>query len=267
MATQRARHRPASASALKALAAAQTRPPLIPWAELREELDDRWRRGEHLSIFGPTGRGKTTIALALVERHEPVIFVATKRRDRLIGALRRQGWAIVVDSEQLRRAMKRDTPEKLGYGPRTRRLVFWCSPPGSIRARRAEQAEEVRRSLDYLYARGNCTVVIDEALYVAKNLRLAEELEVVWHEGRASGLSLVACSQRPSWLPKSAYSAPTYLIMFGSNDPDDLKRLADIGGGLDTKALRVELRLLGRHDFVLAAPREVPAVIVRSRVE
>jgi hypothetical protein len=88
----------------------------------------------------------------------------------------------------------------------------------------ASQAEAVRRALDYLYAVGRWTVVIDEALYVAKNLRLAEELEVVWHEGQSSRLSLVACSQRPSWLPKSAYSAPTYLVMFGTNDPEDLKR-------------------------------------------
>jgi len=87
------------------------------------------------------------------------------------------------------------------------------------------------------------------------------------HEGRSSGLSLVACSQRPSWLPKSAYSAPTYLVMFSTADPDDLKRLADIGGGLNTRELRREIQLLGHYEFVLAAPREQPPVILRSKVE
>jgi hypothetical protein len=63
------------------------------------------------------------------------------------------------------------------------------------------------------------------------------------------------------------YSAPTYLISFATNDPDDLKRLADIGGGLDTKALRREIALLRRHELMLIAPRERPPVLLRSRVE
>jgi hypothetical protein len=257
-----------SASARRGLARASERPPFAPWPELRRELEARWKPGEHASIFGPTGRGKTTIALALVEERDPVVVVVTKRRDSLIGKLVERGWHTVADAEALRKAARGGFIERyFDDGRAPRRLVLWTSPPGSIRARRAAQADEVRRALDYLYAAGRWTVVLDEALYVAKNLRLAEELEVVWHEGRSSGLSLVACSQRPSWLPKSAYSAPSYIAMFGTADPDDLKRLADIGGALDPKPLRRELQLLGRHEFVLVAPREVPAVVLRSRVE
>lgn len=203
-----------SASARRGLARAAERPPVAPWGALRPELVERWKPGEHVSIFGPTGRGKTTVALALVEQRDPVVVVVTKRRDSLIGKLEGRGWHAVGSADELRRRRRGSFVSRYFQAPdEPRRLVLWTSPPGSIRARRREQEEEVRRALDYLYASGRWTVVLDEALYVAKNLRLAEELEVIWHEGRSSGLSLVACSQRPSWLPKSAYSAPTYLIM------------------------------------------------------
>jgi len=257
-----------SASTRRGVARATGRPQLAPWRELRPELVERWQPGEHVSIFGPTGRGKTTVALALVEQRDPVVVIVSKRRDSLIGKLAARGWQTVGSADELRRRRRGSFVSRYFNAPdEPRRIVLWTSPPGSIRARRHEQAEQVRRALDWLYASGRWTVVLDEALYVAKNLRLAEELEVVWHEGRSSGLSLVACSQRPSWLPKSAYSAPTYLVMFSTADPDDLKRLADIGGGLNTRELRREIQLLGHYEFVLAAPREQPPVILRSKVE
>jgi hypothetical protein len=261
--------RTSSASARRSIARAAARPPLAPWGELGPELAERWRPGEHVSIFGPTGTGKTTVALELVEQRAPVVVVVTKRRDALVSRLRRQGWEVVPDVETLRKAAKVGRLERFfaDRPPRPRRIVLWTSPPGAIRIRRKQQEEDVRRALDWTYSAGGWTIVLDEALYVAKNLRLADELEVIWHEGRSSRLSLVACSQRPAWLPKSAYSAPTYLAMFGTADPDDLKRLADIGGGLDTKALRREITLLRRHEFVLAAPREQPSVLLRTRVE
>jgi energy-coupling factor transporter ATP-binding protein EcfA2 len=247
---------------------AAARPPFAPWPELAPELAERWRPGEHVSIFGPTGVGKTTVALALAEQRDPVVVLVSKRRDRLIGRLRDRGWEIVPDAEMLGRAGRGGFfSGYFGRDGRPRRVVLWTSPPGAIRARRKQQEQDVRRALDWLYSAGGWTVVLDETLYVSKNLRLAEELEVLWHEGRSSGLSLVACSQRPAWIPRSAYSAPSYLILFGTSDPDDLKRLADIGGGLDTRALRREIALLRQYEFMLVAPRQRPPVLLRSRVE
>jgi DNA helicase HerA-like ATPase len=251
------------------LALAATRPPFAPWPELGPELAERWRPGEHVSIFGPTGVGKTTVALALVERRAPTVIIVTKRRDALIGRLRRQGWEIVSDVEELRKAAKPGRLERFfaDRPPRPRRIVLWTSPAGALRVRRKTQEEDVRRCLDLLYGWGGWTIVFDEVYFAAKTLRLSTELEIVWHEGRSSGISLVALSQRPSWLPKSAYSAASLLVMFATNDPDDLKRLSDIGGGLETKALRREIALLRRHELMLIAPRERPPILLRSRVE
>src|SRR5262249_50789561 len=144
-----------SATARRGLARAAARPKLAEWPQLREELAERWRPGEHLSVFGPTGSGKTTLALALVERRDPAVIVVTKRRDTLIRQLRRGGWQTIGTAEELRKAARGTFPERyFEDGRRPRRLVLWTSPPGSIRARRKGQAEEVRCALDYCYSAG-----------------------------------------------------------------------------------------------------------------
>jgi ABC transporter len=260
---------PLSATARRGLARSATRPLLAPWPELREELAEHWRPGQHLTILGPTGTGKTTLMMALVERRDPVVVIATKRRDSLIRRLERSGWQIVGTVEELRKAARSTVLERyFGDGQtRPRRLVLWASPPGSIRARRKAQAEEIRRALDYAYSAGGWTVAVDESLYLAQDLRLEPELRALWHEGRSSGVSLVCASQRPSWLPRSGYSAASFLLMFSTNDANDVVRLRDIGGGVDPKLLARELGLLRRFEFLCVAPRERPPVLIRSRVE
>ncbi len=255
-----------SATARRGLARARAQPPFAPWPELRDELVERWKPGEHVSIFGPTGRGKTTAALALVEERDPVIVLVTKRRERMVRELERKGWQVVRSAGELRGATRRGFFSGYFADGRPRRIVLWSSPPGSIRVRRAKQAEDVRRALDALYAAGRWTVVLDEAFYVSKTLKLDTEIEVLLHEGRSSGLSLVACSQRPAYLPLSAYSSPSYFLLFPSSDPGDAKRLAEIGGGVNAKELRGELQRLARFEFLFVAPREQPAVVLRSRV-
>ena len=258
---------PLSTTARRGLARSASRPQLAPWPQLRDELAEHWRPGQHLTILGPTGTGKTTLMLALVERRDPALIIATKRRDAGIRRLERDGWQIVDTVEELRKAARGSFAERYFEGePRPRRLVLWSSPPGSIRARRKAQAEEIRRALDFAYSSGRWTVAVDESLYLIQDLKLEPEMRALWHEGRSSGVSLVCATQRPAWLPRSGYSAASVLLMFSSNDANDVARLRDIGGAVDPKLLARELGLLRRYEFVCVAPREQPPVVVRSRV-
>ena len=263
-----------SPTARRGLAKAAERAPLVSWAELRKYLATHWERGQHVSIFGPTGAGKTTVLTTLcgAPGHRPVVLVVTKHKDDLIRKLRQRGWKVCSTVDEVERAVdggfverwvRFKNPDEVAAEAR---VIFWPDTPESIRARRRELGKSIEDLLDYCYARGDITVALDEALYVAEDLKLGASLRACWHEGRSSGVSLLAASQRPSWLPKSAYSSPTFLVMFSTNDPDDLKRLGDIGGGLDPRMLRRELQLLSEHEFCFVAPRDRPPWVVRSTI-
>jgi hypothetical protein len=243
--------------------------PLVRWSRLARQLSARIEPGEHVTIVGPTGAGKSTVLVELAEMFPDVVLVVTKRRDELLSGLRRRGWTVERDIGQLQRGPRMSFFERYFGEPAAppMRVVFWPRPGSTIKATRKAQAEQVRALLDWAHNRGRVAIGIDEAMYAVEDLRLAAELRTLWHEGRASGISLLAASQRPSWLPKSAYSSPTYLAMFRTNDPDDLKRLADIGGAIDPKPLGRELRLLHRHEFLLVEPRLQPPRVTRTMVE
>jgi hypothetical protein len=235
-------------------------------------MGTEWKPGQHVSIFGPTGAGKTTVAVELIEATDTsAVLLVTKSRDRLISDLERRGWTVCRSFHEVRKlaSNRRSFSERMGYGPpRGRvRVVYWPHVGGTIRQRRSQLSELMQEACDWALHRGQMTLAIDEALYAVEDLKLAPELRTLWHEGRSSGVSLLACSQRPAWLPKSAYSSPTYFALFRTSDPDDLKRLADIGGGLDTERLRLELRLLDRHELCFVLPREQPPEIVRTRAQ
>ena len=250
------------------------RAPVVSWRELRTYLTTHSEQGQHVSVFGPTGAGKTTALTTLCGHpgHRPVVLVATKHRDDLIRTLQRRGWKVcrtlaeverVCDGSFADRWLRWKDSEQI---ERAALVVFWPTTAASIKRRRAELGEAVGELLDWAYARGDVTIALDEALYVNEDLKLGANLRAIWHEGRASGVSLLAASQRPAWLPKSAYSSPTYLLMFSTNDPDDLKRLGDIGGGLDPRLLRRELQLLDEHEFLFVAPRDRPPWVVRCTI-
>jgi DNA helicase HerA-like ATPase len=215
-----------------------------------------------VTVLGPTGAGKTTLLIELAEARPYTIFIATKTRDPLIGDLQRRGWRVLYGLRDLRAL--RYVDGKLV--PADRHLVFWPSTAGSIRERRSTQGEQIRGALDQVFASGGWTVAADETLWLAQELRLEPELRALWHQGRSAGLTLLAATQRPAWVPRAAYSQASYLFMFSTSDAADLKRLSDIGGGVDTRRLGREVQRLGRYEFAAVAPRERPPVLVRSKV-
>jgi len=261
---------PVSRAASDGLELALAQSPYVEWEIVRPRLERGWKPGQHVSVFGPNGYGKSTVAIELGElSSQPTIIFITKKRDRLLSELPRRGWVLCRTLEQVESAL-RPKPAERYFGRRRPapppRLVYWPTATGGLRQRRAKLRTLSERLLDFVYERGGITLIIDEGLFLTKTLGQSEQVEMLLHEARSSGSRLVILSQRPSGLPLSAYSAPTFLVMFATNEPADLKRLSEIGGGLDPKPLRAELQLLPMYEFVLVAPRTKPAWALRSSI-
>ena len=59
--------------------------PRVTWDEFLKSF--RWKQGEHVTLLGPTGQGKTTLALAILPRREYVIVFGTKAKDKTLDRL------------------------------------------------------------------------------------------------------------------------------------------------------------------------------------
>lgn len=220
----------------------------LAWDDALTAMD--WRQGEHVTLVGPTGQGKTHLALRLIRVREDaggsIAIFANKARDTTMSAMRRRGYKIV-----------RDWPPP----PRARRIVLWpkFTGPESF----AEQRDVFERALADMFAQEAWCVMVDEAPWFVDELHLGDWLRVYWQQGRSLGLSLVAGMQRPRWVPPLAFSAPTHLFLWRTNHRDDLRALAGLGVA-DSDAVRDTVAQITSPDVLYVNTRTGRLFVTRA---
>jgi hypothetical protein len=217
----------------------------VGWSSLERHLATNWRPGQHVTLIGKTGSGKTHIALSLMELRSYVIFAATKRRDPLVSYMAAHGFHVV--------GSMREVPRTENGRPVYRKVVDW--PGAGItneKQRHAVQAAELRFMLSTAERQGNWTVVVDETMWAFEMLRLKQELNAVWYQGRSSGVSLVANAQRPTNVPRLMISGASHLFLSYVSDKRDLEPLRDIAGVVPREVIEATLPTLDweRHEFL-----------------
>lgn len=225
-------------------------PAPTPWSEFISSLD--WQQGEHVSIVGPTGSGKSTLALALLPRRSYTAVIAAKPRDATLdGLVRDHGYRRMLE-----------------WGPRPgeQRVLLWP------RLSRPDQWRDARpiyeQALDRVYRHGNWALYLDEARVVCDERRpflaLAPYMRLLWTQGRALGVSIVAATQRPAWVPPEMFDQATHLMFFRDGNANNVKSIAGLVG-VDEAIVRDGVPQLDPYEVLYVNPRE--GRVVRTRVE
>ena len=219
--------------------------PFVPWAEFVAGLD--WRQGEHVSLCGPTGTGKTFLAQALLPRRRYVTVLGTKPKDRSLDRLRRQGY---------RRIRSWPPP------PFTERVLLW---PNMRRVGDTQaQAEAFGTALDSMFQEGGWAIYADEMRYLTRTLRLQSIMEVIWLQGRSNRVSVIGATQRPAWVPAEMFTEATHLFFWRMSDRRDLDRVGGLGG-LSRDTIRHHAAQLGQHEALYLNART--GQLLRTKAE
>lgn len=189
-----------------------TEAPRVPWDVFLSKYF-RWEQGEHVALIGPTGQGKTTLLTNLLPLHPYVVVFATKPRDDSMSRLIRTGYYPVKEWQRL----------DPGQYPRR---VLW---PDAGQLNSVENQKQVFHSaFGKIYREGGWTVAIDELWYIDNILKLEMDVKLYLLQARALGISLLAATQRPAWVPLEVYDQSTHLFFWRDNDETNLRRLSGI---------------------------------------
>lgn len=224
-------------------------PQALKWQEFLAGW--RWHQGEHVSLVGPTGSGKTVLAQAILDRRGHVLYLASKPKDSNLDRLRRPPFGFQLE---------RNWPVSQ-KGWRSGKVLLW--PPMQEMKDIIREAETVGDMLEGVYREGGWCIVIDELAKVTNDLGHRTRLRLLWQQGRSLGISIVGLTQRPAWVPLELYSQARHIFLWNTNDERDLKTIQAIGGMSLNEVRRIVGRLPQHHVLYLdTRTREMVTTVV-----
>lgn len=197
-----------------------------------------WHPGEHITLIGPTGRGKTELEIALLRERTWGVFLSTKRKDSTQAELRQVGFRVITDPAQL-------NPEVHN------RFLFRPPFPRSASAAVIKAAHKRVYGVMLMRLREQMgwTIGADEVHYLTEFLGLGDEMDLLWRQGRSEGTSVIANTQRPRHIPLVAYSQATHLFFWSSPDLADVRRIGEMTP-LPIQHITAALATQSKHDVL-----------------
>lgn len=224
-------------------------PPFVPWGRFLAESD--FKQGEHITVVGSTGSGKTTLALRLLPFRKFTCVLATKNVDEsLYPRLENEGF------------MMTDDPE-LDY-EREPKIIFRPKLEAPTEKAQAVQRDKFQELLIGVFNEGGWAVYGDEIRYLSDNLKLKRELELLWLQGRSLGITMIVSTQRPVSIPVVAFESASHLFLFRTTDQANIDRAAEFESA-NKPLLRYLLPRLPFHEALYIEART--GRMLRTRVK
>ena len=220
------------------------------WETFAEWFGATWQPGEHIACIAPTGGGKSTFVVRLLQLRRYVLAIDPKGEDSTLtasGFVRIRSWP---PPEQVRKDIADGKPARLIVG-------------GGIRS--AEDWDHLERTigecLDGVFAEGGWTTFVDELQISAQMMGHSRRIQRNLVGARDKKASHVTAYQAPSWVPTAASRQAKWLAVWPPRDEDVIKSLAAKAGRPAVEMRELLHELPDYHVAVIGQNPRHPIVI------
>lgn len=222
-----------------------------PWTMFTKWFKDEWKPGQHVALVGPTGEGKTTFAVQILQQRKWVLALDPKGEDPTLQA---SGFERILEwppPSKIRDDIAEGKPARLIVG-------------GSIRTEKDKKklVELMHRAVEGVRGEGGWTLYADEFQLLSdrRMYGLDKPIEELLVAARARGTSVVTAFQAPAWVPKAATRQATYCVIWPTRDINMIKTVAE-SMGREWKELVAAVKELPSY-HILVIPKKVHAPMV-----
>lgn len=224
----------------------------VPWETFQAWFADVWKPGQHVAMIGPTGQGKTTMALGILGTRKYVLSLDAKGGD---STLSKAGFTRIYDWPPPREVLNDiadGKPARLSVGFELRTMADF-----------AKLKALMAKVLSAAFAEKGWTIHLDELQLLAdrKMMNLGPLIEKHLVSSRDKKISIVSLYQAPAWVPTAASRQATWVMLWPTRDEDVIKKCAAISGR-KWQELMQAIKLLPKfHVLVIGLDPTAPIVL------
>lgn len=220
-----------------------------------------YRSGQHVSFFGPTGDGKSTLAFGLLDQVSTtdlqVVNLVVKPRDDDVLRLSNNAGFELVKTWPPNRVPQLWKGEPRGW-------TLW--PKHKLRDLDWTEANLYRHMIAALvdsYASRRKRIVFSDEIAGIIELPTPHKdapttrrwVEAIYGRGRSLHCGQWAATQQPTYVPRKMYSQASHIFLSPDPDEDARKRYSEIGG-IDKKLLLHNLERCESYQFVYVGKKQ-----------